>query len=109
MTKMVTGRFFVTCIWKLSGTQVDCFAVLICSLRCCPLRRIPANMDPAMLCHTLKMAPGSVASGLEAKLAVASDTASPLFCMPTSMAMAVAFGYSIFRILAYWFCIAAVI
>ena len=29
-----------------------------------PARRIPAKMEPAILCHTLKIAPGSVASGL---------------------------------------------
>ena len=52
-------------------------------------RRIPANMEPAILCHTLKIAPGSVARGLAAKLAAASETARPLFYMPTSIAIAV--------------------
>ena len=46
-----------------------------------PARRIPAKMEPAILCHTLKIAPGSVASGLAAKLAAASETARPLFCI----------------------------
>lgn len=55
-----------------------------------PDRRRLAKIEPEMLCHTLKMAPGSVARGLAAKLAAASETARPLFCMATSMAMAVA-------------------
>ena len=59
-----------------------------------PLRRILAKTDPEILCHTLKIAPGSVANGLAAKLAVASVIARPLFCIPTSIAMAVAFVYS---------------
>ena len=50
-------------------------------------------MEPAILCHTLKIAPGRVASGLATKLAAARETASPLFCMPTSIAIAVARVY----------------
>ena len=57
-------------------------------------------MEPAILCHTLKIAPGSVASGLAAKLAAASETARPLFCMPTSIAMAVVLAYSTWNIFA---------
>jgi hypothetical protein len=41
-----------------------------------------------MLCQTLKTAPGTVAMGNVAKWSVASDEASPLFCMPTSTLMA---------------------
>ncbi len=57
-------------------------------------------MEPAILCHTLKIAPGSVASGLAAKLAAASETARPLFCMPTSIAIAVVLEYSTWKIFA---------
>ncbi len=48
-----------------------------------------ATNAPLILCHTLKMAPGMVAKGAEAKWRVANEQASPLFCMPTSMLMAV--------------------
>ena len=34
------------------------------------------------MCHTLKIAPGSVANGFAAKFAVASVIARPLFCTP---------------------------
>ena len=54
-------------------------------------------MEPAILCHTLKIAPGGVASGLATKLAAARETASPLFCMPTSIAIAVARVYSTWK------------
>ena len=47
-----------------------------------------ATNAPLILCHTLKMAPGMVAKGAEAKWRVANEQASPLFCMPTSMLMA---------------------
>ena len=60
-----------------------------------PFLRIPAKTEPEILCQTLKIAPGSVASGLVAKFAVARETASPLFCLPTSIAIAVALEYSI--------------
>lgn len=49
-----------------------------------------------MLCQTLKIAPGKVASGLAAKFAVASAIARPLFCMPTSIAIAVVLAYDAF-------------
>ena len=55
----------------------------------------PQKTEPEILCQTLKIAPGSVASGLVAKFAVARETASPLFCIPTSIAIAVALEYSI--------------
>ena len=38
--------------------------------------------------HAEKTAPGTVAVGMAAKWALASPTASPEFCMPTSMVMA---------------------
>lgn len=45
-------------------------------------------MLPEKLCHTENMAPGTAAIGNMAKWVVASEVASPEFCMPTSMAMA---------------------
>ena len=44
-----------------------------------------AYTAPEMLCHTLNTAPGTAASGMLAKCTVASELASPEFCMPTSM------------------------
>ena len=76
----------------------SCTFVLVSCLS--PLRRIPAKTEPDILCHTLKIAPGKVASGFAAKLAVASEIASPLFCIPTSMAIAVTLSYGTFRSLA---------
>ena len=64
------------------------------SLLSAPERLILAKIEPEILCHTLKIAPGSVASGFPAKFAAASDTASPLFCIPTSIAIAVVLEYS---------------
>lgn len=64
------------------------------SLLSVPERLILAKIEPEILCHTLKIAPGSVASGFPAKFAAASDTASPLFCIPTSIAIAVVLEYS---------------
>ena len=46
------------------------------------------------------MAPGSVASGFAAKFAAASEIASPLFCIPTSMPIAVTFFSSRFNAFA---------
>ena len=51
-----------------------------------------ATIAPLILCHTLKMAPGMAASGKAAKCNVASDDASPLFCIPTSMDIAALLG-----------------
>ena len=59
------------------------------------MRLIPANADPDMLCHTLNIAPGSVARGFAAKFIAAKDMASPLFCIATSIATAVTFSYLI--------------
>ena len=51
-------------------------------------------MLPEKLCHTEKMAPGTVAIGNMAKWVAASEVASPEFCIPTSMAIAVRLGKS---------------
>ena len=56
------------------------------------LANILAVMAPLMLCHTLNTAPGMVARGKEAKWIAASEEARPLFCMPTSMLMAMHFS-----------------
>jgi len=49
------------------------------------LDQYPASNAPEMLCQTLKMAPGSALSGV--KYFMASATAKPEFCIPTSMAI----------------------
>lgn len=59
-----------------------------------PILLMLAKTEPEMLCQTLKMAPGRVARGLAAKFAAARETARPLFCIPTSMEIAVALSYS---------------
>ena len=51
-----------------------------------------ATIAPEKLCHTLNKAPGMVASGYAAKCMVARLLASPEFCMPTSMDIALFFG-----------------
>ncbi len=56
------------------------------------LRKL-ANIAPDILCHTLKIAPTSVANGFSAKLVAANVTANPLFCIPTSIANAVVLSY----------------
>ena len=48
-----------------------------------------AAILPEKLCHAEKIAPGTAASGNMAKCVVASEVASPEFCIPTSMEMAV--------------------
>ena len=45
-----------------------------------------------MLCHTLNIAPGTPAIAIAAKCWCASEHASPLFCIPTSMLNATFFG-----------------
>ena len=59
-----------------------------------PILLMLAKIEPEILCQTLKMAPGRVARGLAAKFAAARETARPLFCIPTSMEIAVALSYS---------------
>ena len=54
---------------------------------------ILATNAPLILCHTLKMAPGMVAMGKAAKCRTARLEARPEFCIPTSMEMAVRFGW----------------
>ncbi len=48
-----------------------------------------AAILPEKLCHVENIAPGTAASGNAAKCVAASDVASPEFCMPTSMEIAV--------------------
>ena len=57
-------------------------------------RIIVAKIEPEKLCHTLKIAPGIVASGYCAKCVLARADANAEFCIPTSIAMAVRFGLS---------------
>ena len=54
--------------------------------------KIRAAMAPLILCQTLKIAPGMMAIGYAAKCSVASDEASPEFCMPTSIQSAFRFA-----------------
>ena len=44
---------------------------------------------PEKLCQTENIAPGTVANGKAAKCSAASEVASPEFCMPTSIEIAV--------------------
>lgn len=44
------------------------------------LLRMPASMAPEMLCHTEKIAPGTVARDRSRKAVHASEVASPEFC-----------------------------
>ena len=55
--------------------------------------RMLAKIAPDILCHTLKIAPTSVANGFNAKFVAANVTAKPLFCIPTSIASAVVLSY----------------
>lgn len=45
-------------------------------------------MAPLRLCHTEKIAPGTVDIGYIAKWTVAKELASPEFCIPTSIEIA---------------------
>ena len=64
---------------------------LLFVLSCAPLEYILAIIAPEILCHTLKTAPGIVANGYCAKCTVAREVASPEFCIPTSMEIALHF------------------
>ena len=56
-----------------------------------------ATTAPLMLCHTLNIAPGMVARGKAAKWVAARLLASPEFCIPTSMAIALRLGSGMCR------------
>ena len=83
---------------EVFAVYIKLHALAICSfILYFPLRRRLANKEPEILCHILKIAPGSVANGFAAKFAVASVIARPLFCIPTSIARAVALSYSTWK------------
>ncbi len=48
-----------------------------------------ASRAPEILCHTLKMAPGTVAMARFGKAVPAKDVARPEFCIPISTESAV--------------------
>ena len=62
-----------------------------------PPRRLnhPASTAPEILCHTEKIAPGTVAIARFGKADPASDVASPEFCIPISIETAFFLGRSI--------------
>ena len=55
------------------------------------LTKIQAKRAPDILCQAEKIAPGTVAIGIEVKCALARPVARPEFCMPTSTERAIAF------------------
>ena len=46
---------------------------------------ICAKIEPIKFCITEKIAPGRAANGFNAKFVFAKTTASPAFCVPTSI------------------------
>ena len=57
----------------------------------------PARIAPEILCHTEKIAPGTVAMAMFGKAEPAREVARPEFCMPISMATAFLRGRSILK------------